>query len=92
MVPRLRAAAAEMTQTPEGEPWSTGTRGIGLGGKDSSPDVKGYGCLFLAFMLMKFWNRSSRWPIWDKYTQTHIDVYLSLYTQMYTLPLDKIMV
>ena len=54
MVPRLRAAAAEMTQTPEGEPWSTGTRGIGLGGKDSSPDVKGYGCLFLAFMLMKF--------------------------------------
>lgn len=60
MVLRLHAAAAEMTQTPKGEPWSMGTQGIGLGEKDSSPDVKGYGwhhrCLFLAFMLMKFRN------------------------------------
>lgn len=37
MVPRLHAAAAEMTQTPKGELWSMGTQGSSLGKKEQLP-------------------------------------------------------
>lgn len=40
IVPRLHAAAAEMTQTPKGEPWSTGTTGDWFREKDSSQMFK----------------------------------------------------